>query len=86
MRYSVIICLLLAGCAGPERIVSHEVAAPVEKLVYRQLDPSLFEGCPPMPEALKDTATNADLLANRDQWKLIAICDRQLLETIRALK
>ena len=82
---SIIICLALTGCAS-ERVATQSVAVPVSKVVYRPLDPALFQGCPEQPLLLSAGITNADLLSNRDQWQLLARCYQQELQTIHDLK
>ncbi len=94
MRHSInikflltyITCLYLQGCATQEKIVTHEVAVPVERLVYRQLDTSLFQGCPDNPSELIGRITVGELLQNRDNWKLVALCVETQLQTIQTLK
>lgn len=82
---AVVFAILLASCTQT-KVVEHQTAVPVEKIVYAPLDPGLFAPCPSSPQPLTSGKTNAALLQDRNSWQIRAECLDDELQKIQSLQ
>ena len=82
---TVVFAILLASCTQT-KVVEHQTAVPVEKLVYLPIDWSKFQECPPAPQALIAGKTNADMFSMLNAALLRAQCLADEIDQVKGLK